>query len=140
MQAKGDYILIETFYFFRRIFYRKQVNDKKNIMVLIYHLRNGGAERVAANLCDELSKKHNVIMVTLDEKTDLDYPCIVKREVLVPSFNKYCNYLYYVSQIKRLKKRYNIDCSIASLRVGQISSPFSSPLSMKVSIFLCKAS
>ena len=76
---KVDFFLMRVFHFFNKLFIRNKKYKKKNIMVLIYHLRNGGAERVASNLCDELSKKYNVILVTCEEPTNHDYPCSVTR-------------------------------------------------------------
>ena len=61
-----NYIFIETKYC-----KKKETNNnvnKKNIMILVSRLYNGGAEKVAANIADELSKKYNLILVTVKVK------------------------------------------------------------------------
>lgn len=110
---KVDFFLMRFFYFFNRVFVRKKTYSKKNIMVLIYHLRNGGAERVASNLCDELSKKYNVILVTCEEKNDSDYSCGVERIVVDEMRAKYFKLFDTVSQIKNIKKKYHITHTIS---------------------------
>lgn len=110
---KVDFFLIHLCYFFNRIFIRKKKYNKKNILVLIYHLRNGGAERVASNLCDELSKNHNVILVTCEEPTNNDYSCSVKRLVVDEMRAKYFKFYDTVKQIKKIKKKYNITHTIS---------------------------
>ena len=57
-----DTFVVEIKYFFRRFFLKKEEYSKKSILVLVSQLCNGGAERVAANLSDELSKKYRVIL------------------------------------------------------------------------------
>ena len=110
---KVDFFLMRFFYFFNRVFVRKKTYSKKNIMVLIYHLRNGGAERVASNLCDELAKKYNVILVTCEEKNDNDYSCGVERIVVDEMRAKYFKLFDTVNQIKSIKKKYHITHTIS---------------------------
>ena len=110
---KVDFFLMRFFHFFNRVFVRKKTYSKKNIMVLIYHLRNGGAERVASNLCDELSKKNNVILVTCEKPTDYDYPCEVERIVVDEMRDKYFKLFDTVNQIKSIKKKYHITHTIS---------------------------
>ena len=110
---KVDFFLMRFFHFFNRVFVRKKTYSKKNIMVLIYHLRNGGAERVASNLCDELSKKYNVVLVTCEESTNNDYPCGVKRIVFDEMRAKYFKLFDTVNQIKSIKKKYHITHTIS---------------------------
>lgn len=110
---KVDFFLMRFFHFFNRLFIRRKKYKKKNIMILIYHLRNGGAERVASNLCDELSKKHHVILVTCEEPTDYDYPCGVERIVVDEMRAKYFKLFDTVNQIKSIKKKYHITHTIS---------------------------
>jgi len=110
---KVDFFLMRFFYFFNRVFVRKKTYSKKNIMVLIYHLRNGGAERVASNLCDELAKKYNVILVTCEEPTNHDYPCSVPRIFVDEMRAKYFKLFDTVNQIKSIKKKYHITHTIS---------------------------
>jgi len=110
---KVDFFLIKYSYKINKMFYRKKKTNKKNIMVLIYHLRNGGAERVASNLCDELAKKYNVILVTCEEKTNNDYACGVKRIVVDEMRAKYFKFYDTIKQIRRIKKENNITHTIS---------------------------
>lgn len=110
---KVDFFLMRFFRFFNRLFIRRKKYKKKNIMILIYHLRNGGAERVASNLCDELSKKYNVILVTCEEKNDSDYSCGVERIVVDEMRAKYFKLFDTVNQIKSIKKKYHITHTIS---------------------------
>lgn len=110
---KVDFFLMRFFHFFNRLFIRRRKCNKKNIMVLIYHLRNGGAERVASNLCDELSKKYHVILVTCEEKSDIDYSCGVERIVVDEMRAKYFKLFDTVKQIKNIKKKYHITHTIS---------------------------
>ena len=49
---------------------------RKNIMMLIGYLTNGGAERSITNVANELSKHHNVILVVAGAKKNrLSMPC-----------------------------------------------------------------
>ena len=101
------------FHFLNSVFVIKRKFSKKNIMVLIYHLRNGGAERVASNLCDELSKKYNVILVTCEEPTNNDYSCEVERIFVDEMRAKYFKLFDTVKQIKSIKKKYHITHTIS---------------------------
>lgn len=110
---KVDFFLMRFFHFFNRLFIRRKKYKQKNIMVLIYHLRNGGAERVASNLCDELSKKYNVILVTCEEPSNNDYPCSVPRFFIDEMRVKYFKLFDTVNQIKSIKKKYHITHTIS---------------------------
>ena len=113
MVNKGDYYLVNSSHFINKLIHKHKKQDKKNIMVMIYHLRNGGAERVASNLCDELSKKYNVILVTCDKPTKDDYPCKVERIVINEMRAMYCKFFDIVKQLKSIKKKYNIAHTIS---------------------------
>lgn len=110
---KVDFFLMRFFHFFNKLFIRNKKYKKKTIMVLIYHLRNGGAERVASNLCDELAKKYNVILVTCEEPTTNDYSCVVERIVVDEMRSKYFKLFDTVKQIKTIKKIYRITHTIS---------------------------
>lgn len=84
---------------------------KKNIMLFIGYLTNGGAERSIINLANELMKYHNVILVCAD-KVDIDYDCNVKIiEVLDLRSKKHRR--RGLKKVKEIKKKYNIDISIS---------------------------
>ena len=108
-----DTFVVEIKYFFRRLFLKKEEYSKKSILVLVSQLCNGGAERVAANLCDELSKKNNVILVTYTPPSKNDYSCGVKRIVIDEKKARFFKYNYVVRKLKEIKKKYNITHSIS---------------------------
>ncbi len=108
-----DTFFVELKYHFRRIFKKEKIYSKKNILVLVSQLCNGGAERVAANLCDELSKKYNVILVTYTPPTDNDYSCCVDRIVIDEKNSRFFKYNYVVKELIRIKKKYNISHTIS---------------------------
>ena len=108
-----DTFVVEIKYFFRRFFLKKEEYSKKSILVLVSQLCNGGAERVAANLSDELSKKYRVILVTYTLPTENDYNCGVKRIVIDEKKARFFKYNYVVRKLKKIKKKYNITHSIS---------------------------
>ena len=110
---KIDVFSVELRFYFRRLFFKKIDKEKKNILVLISQLCNGGAERVAANLCDELSKKYNVILVTYSKPTNHDYSCNVKRIIIDEKDAKLFKYNYVVKNLIKIKKEYNITHTIS---------------------------
>ena len=79
---------------------------KKNIMMLIGYLTNGGAERSITNVANELSKYHNVILVVAGAKK-IDYPCHVK--IIELKSLRERNKLKAIHELKKLKKEYKID-------------------------------
>lgn len=83
---------------------------KKNVMLLIGYLTNGGAERSIINVANELLKTHNVILVVADAKK-IDYPCHVKIIELKSLRKK--DKLKAIYELKKLKKNYKIDVSIS---------------------------
>ncbi len=84
---------------------------KKNIMLLIGQLTNGGAEHSIINLANELSKKHNVILVTANaKKTDYECKCKI---IEVDELRSNRRRLIGLFKIYKLKKKYNISTSIS---------------------------
>lgn len=110
---------IELFFVYSRLcnIKNKKNNDKdKNIMILVPRLNNGGAERVVSNLADELSKKFKVILVTKEEKKEIDYKCNVKRVVLTSKKENISRYLHFfkeINELKEIKKKENITHTIS---------------------------
>ena len=84
---------------------------KKNIMLLISNLNNGGAERSIVNLANELMKYHNVILVCAD-KSIIDYDCNVK-VIEISDFRSKRNKLKELRKLKRIKKDNKIDITIS---------------------------
>ncbi len=90
-----------------------------NIMIITRLLTSGGAERVAANLASELSKKYNTILVVFDGHNPT-YSCEAKIiDLHLPMqgnvFRKVRWYLKAIHEIKRIKKEYKITHSISFL-------------------------
>ena len=114
-----DYVLVKILYDTHRlhkVFVRrkqKNNNQEKNIMFMIYYLKNGGAERAISHISEELSKKYNVILVTVEKEGQSDYECNVKRINLDINKIKYFRHLGLIKQIKKIKKEYNITHTIS---------------------------
>lgn len=90
-----------------------------NIAIIITKLNGGGAERCASNLSIELSKKYNVVLIVFDGK-NITYPYKGKLIdlSLVDSndiFHRTINVLKRVKAVKKIKKEFNISCSISLL-------------------------
>lgn len=108
-----DTFIVEIKYLFGRLFCKKEKYSKKSILVFVSQLCNGGAERVAANLSDELSKKYKVILVTYTPPTKNDYSCGVKRIVIDEKKSRFFKYNYVIRNLKKIKKKYHITHSIS---------------------------
>lgn len=90
-----------------------------NILILITKLNGGGAERCASNLSLELSKKYNIILVVFDG-SNITYPYGGKLIDLGIEKNdnflkKVINVFKRIKTLKKIKKQYNIKCSISLL-------------------------
>lgn len=90
---------------------------KKNVAIIIQKLKNGGAERAAANLSKDLSDKYNIFIITFDaqnicydysgELIDLNLPAtsnILKKSIV---------FLKRIKKVKKIKKEKNIDVAIS---------------------------
>lgn len=102
---------------------------KKNVLIIITKLSNGGAERNAALLADRLLVDYNVHLVVFD-RTKQDYDtkaqiidlktpktkCIIK---------KFYQTIVRINKIKKIKREYNIDCSISFLTSPNFVNVFS---------------
>lgn len=92
---------------------------KKNIMVLVTKLSNGGAEKAAVVLAENLSKKYNVYLVVYDNSIQ-DYETNVriidlKTKITDNVIKKISNVFKRIWNIKKIKKQYNIDVTISLL-------------------------
>lgn len=83
---------------------KKEKEEKeKNILILVSRLNIGGAERVAANLANNLGKIYNnVIILTYNPSNDSDYKCDVPR---LEINNKN---ILRIKEIRKIKEKYNI--------------------------------
>lgn len=90
---------------------------KKNIMLIIYYLKNGGAERSIVNLANNLSKKHNVVIVVA--KKEQDYYCSVPiYEINEFQFKSIFKKLKGIRKLKKLKKELKINTAISYTTVA----------------------
>lgn len=90
--------------------------DKKNIMILTPSLTGGGAEKVAANLSLGLKDSMNVYVVTyLECENEYQYSG-VRINLNLQGKNKLSKAIIALKRIiilKRLKRKYKINCSIS---------------------------
>ncbi len=93
--------------------------NKKKIALLIHKLTSGGAQRMIANLSQYLHKYYEVHVIVFDGKDatyetkgilhDLSLPASdSKNKQLITLFRR-------ISAVKKIKKRYHIDCTISFL-------------------------
>ena len=97
--------MIEFVLLTRNNIYTEKMNitNKRNILILVSKLSNGGAERVAANLANNLATRYdNVIVVTYNSKGKNTYECSAKRIDIKDEKIK------RIIQIREIKKKYNI--------------------------------
>ena len=89
---------------------------KKNILLIIPYLTDGGAERVVSELSFALAEKFNVFILLYEDK--VTYPFLGKKLVLKVA-HKYSHPLLknlaLIFSIRNIKKQHNIDCSISFL-------------------------
>lgn len=93
----------------------KNINEtKKNLAILVPNLSGGGAERVASELSQFLEKAgHNVFIFT--EKKHTHYFFAGQIILLKPKRieNELIDLIYLAKEIKKYKKKYQIDVSIS---------------------------
>lgn len=97
---------------------------KKNILIIITKLSDGGAEKNVAFLADRLSKEHNVMIATFDNSYQ-HYKTNVKIiDLKTPKSNNIIKKIYQtfirLNKIKQIKEKYEIDCSISFLTVPNL--------------------
>ena len=93
----------------------------KNIAIIIYSLKGGGAERVVSLLSQELSKKNNLYLIVFDSE-DIAYPYggkLIDLNIKSNSnvFLRIINVIRRVNSVRKVKKQCNIHCSISFLTV-----------------------
>lgn len=89
----------------------------KNIALIIYSLKGGGAERVVSLLSHQLSKKYNLYLILFDS-LDIAYSYGGKLiDINVKSqrslIMKIINVVLRIYYIRKVKKKYNINVSIS---------------------------
>lgn len=90
-----------------------------NIAIIITKLNGGGAERCASNLSIELSKKYKVFLIVFDG-SNITYPYkgkLINLSITDSSniVSRSVNVIRRVYKLRKLKKKYNIKCSISLL-------------------------
>lgn len=81
---------------------------KKNILILLRNLSNGGAEKLLINLANELALKYNVIVITAN-KQNCDYNFNGK-VIEIPNLDVD---MLSIKRVRYLKKKYNITHSLS---------------------------
>lgn len=107
----------------------------KKYMIITRALTHGGAEKTAANLATALSKKREVILVTInsDRTTyEVDTQVISLNMPIHNKGNKLIWYYQLIRKISKLKKEYNITCTISFLMEPDIANVFSRGNDMRV--------
>ncbi|MGO1369366.1 glycosyltransferase [Senegalia sp. (in: firmicutes)] len=101
----------------------------KNIVILIYSLKGGGAEKVAASLSKILNKKYNVYLIVFDSR-DIVYSYSgnlidlnIKSETNI--FKKIINVFLRIHKVKKIKKLYKINTTVSFLETSNIINIFS---------------
>lgn len=91
----------------------------KNILVISESLTGGGAERVAANLSDELSNVYNLYLLILNDKeqTYSTNSNVIHLGIKPPTsfFSKIMWYFKALKRVKKIKKTLNITHTISFL-------------------------
>lgn len=75
-------------------------------LIFVNSLANGGGERIAVNIANELSKSEPVILATLEDKIEYDVNSNV--EIISLKKKKFLSTLFYVLQLKKIIKNRNI--------------------------------
>lgn len=96
----------------------------KNVALIIYSLKGGGAERVVSLLSQELSKKYNLYLIVFDSE-DKAYPYggnLIDLNIKSHKnfFMKVINVIRRVYWLRKIKKRYKIQTSISFLGSANI--------------------
>ena len=104
--------------------------NKKNIMFVVPTLIGGGAEKTVANLSNYLIEYYNIYIVVIND-TSKKYSFSGNLIVLGNNYNgknkfkKIFSKLEQIKHLKKLKKQYNIKCSISFLFQADFLNVFS---------------
>lgn len=103
---------------------------KKNILLITQSLTGGGAEKVVANLSVALSAYANIYIVSYDE-TENEFAYSGRRINIgipggdVPLATKIVNAIKRIVKIRKIKRQYDIDCSISFIPQTDYANIFS---------------
>lgn len=91
--------------------------EKENIGIFVRTLKNGGAERAAANLSKDLSDNYNVYLILFDS-SDIAYPyegtiLDLKFEIGRNVFQKALNFIRMCSRLRKVKRQFSLKATIS---------------------------
>lgn len=102
----------------------------KNVAIIIYSLKGGGAERVASLLSNELSKRYNVFLILFDSNNMIYLYGGKLIDINVKSHDsilmKVINVIRRCFKLRKIKKEYKINHSISLLESANIVNVLSS--------------
>jgi len=113
----------------------------KNIAVIVQKLCGGGAERMAANLTLELQKKYNVYFIVFDS-TNMSYEyggtlidLKMPPDKESSAFRHVCRVIKRSIAVRKIKKKYKIDCTISHMEGANLVNIFSRRKDKVLSVF-----
>src|SRR4051812_21321337 len=103
---------------------------KKNLLFIVDQLHRGGSQKVVANLSNQLEEHCNVHIAIYNDIDKVEFPykgTLVKIKLPWsdnPSqnnvFARFTRLLYLIIDLRKIKKRYNIEVAISFLEASNI--------------------
>jgi glycosyltransferase involved in cell wall biosynthesis len=110
----------------------------KNVALIIYSLKGGGAERVVSTLSFELAKKYNLYIVVFDsDNIAYDFAgqlVDLNLKASPTSLGRLINGLKRTLKLRKFKRKYEIDCSISFMESANLPNVLSRVAGEKVVI------
>ena len=101
----------------------------KNVALIIYSLKGGGAERVVSTLSFELAKMYNLYIVVFDSDNiayDFAGQLVDLNLKASPTIlGKLINGLKRTLKLRKFKRKYEIDCSISFMESANLPNVLS---------------
>ncbi len=101
-------LLILYMFYSNNTIKKRKIKKGNNILILISKLNDGGAERVAINIAENLSKKYNVTLLSYKEKTEVDYPVNNIEHLTITGEE-----IQLIRKIRKIKKQRDINYCIS---------------------------
>lgn len=102
---------------------------KKNLLLIIQKLSDGGAERAITLLANTLKKDYNVTLITFDNRIKEYIPEVRVIDIKIPDtkniIKKIYNFFIRRKKVKKIKKKLNINYTISYLSGPSIVNCFS---------------